>query len=121
MSQSFANGTHNVPSLPPNTGGVNGLALQLFVTGAYSDLEVRCGTYSGKVHKAIMCTQSEWFANAVKEERFLEGESGVITLHEENQEAVKSMVRFLYTGDYTINFEEGHAEKEDRALFQKWF
>jgi hypothetical protein len=103
------------PAAPPISAGAHELALQLFLTGAYSDLEVRCGAYSGKVHKAIMCTQSEWFANAVKEERFLEGETGVIQLHEDNPEAVRAMVQFLYTSDYTMRSDEGQAKAEGKT------
>lgn len=43
----------------------------LYRTGKYSDLEVRCGDLVAKVHKNIVCAQSEWFSCAVEEGRFL--------------------------------------------------
>lgn len=39
-------------------------------TGLYSDLTLRCGSKDFKVHKAVVCAQSEFFANACKPEGF---------------------------------------------------
>lgn len=53
---------------PPN---FHERAIHLFTTGQYSDLEIRCGDVCLKVHKNIVCVQSEWLAKAVEEGRFL--------------------------------------------------
>ena len=42
-----------------------------FRSGAYSDLTIRCGDgREFKVHKDIVCPQSQFFAKAVEEGRF---------------------------------------------------
>ena len=37
---------------------------KLLISEKYSDLTVSCGVRSWKVHKAVVCTQSEFFASA---------------------------------------------------------
>lgn len=37
----------------------------LFQSGMLADSEVRCGARAWKVHKAILCTRSEWFEKAL--------------------------------------------------------
>ena len=43
---------------------LNTVVLRLFVDERYSDLTVQCGDKTWKVHKAIVCPQSEFFAKA---------------------------------------------------------
>lgn len=40
----------------------------LFNDSTYADLAVTCGDREWQVHKAIVCTRSSWFANAIKHE-----------------------------------------------------
>ena len=86
---------------------------RLFASGKYADLVVRCGNYTARVHKAIVCAQSDWFAKAVDEGRFVEGQEGVVEFKEESPRAVRRMLEFLYTGEYTLTPEE---ETSDEAL-----
>ncbi|KAI4718036.1 Arabinanase/levansucrase/invertase [Aureobasidium sp. EXF-10727] len=88
---------------------------QIHETGMYSDLTVTCGTDSYKVHKAIVCTQSEFFYRACKGS-FKEGQTGIIEIparntkdcrseidwdpDAEDPETVKHMMRYLYHQDY---------------------
>jgi hypothetical protein len=90
-------------------------ATLLYTTGDYSDLEVRCKDVSLKAHKNILCIQSQWFAKAVAEKRFLEGTTNVIMINEENPESVTAMVQYLYTGDYSLIVADG-ATKGDEML-----
>lgn len=39
-------------------------------TGLYSDLTLRCGSKGFKVHKAVVCAQSDFFSDACKLEGF---------------------------------------------------
>lgn len=88
-------------------------------------MEIRCGSYSTKVHKAVVCTQCPYFANAVKDGRWLvsclpgqrlsyllttsqEGQTGVISLPSENHAAVKALVEYLYKAEYSL---PGHEQK----------
>lgn len=75
---------------------------RVFASGEYSDLTVHCGGHDFNVHRNIVCSQSLYFANVVKEGRWLEGQTGVIGLKEDDPDAVKAMLEFLYTAEYTI-------------------
>ncbi|KAF2417106.1 hypothetical protein EJ08DRAFT_703502 [Tothia fuscella] len=73
----------------------------------YSDLVVVCGPDEYHVHKAIICTRSKFFANAVQNGKWLEGETGRIILHkddpecaEENRFLAKEMMGYFYTLNY---------------------
>lgn len=74
------------------------IAQQLYKTGEYSDPVVKSGDLlaTWNIHKAVVCVQSQWFATAVREGRFLEGSTNVIVINEDNPEAVEAMVQFLY-------------------------
>ncbi|KAK8176892.1 hypothetical protein IWX90DRAFT_491129 [Phyllosticta citrichinensis] len=54
-----------------------------------------------KVHKAIVCSQSEFFRLAIKPENgFQEATSNVITLHETDPAVVRAVIQYLYSGSY---------------------
>ena len=111
------------------TDGIRAYNLhRLLTTGIYSDLLIKCGPYEFNVHRAIVCTRSEYFTAACKPGAFKvcrfaemyqlaaadldqEGRDGVIELkattngNEEevdadDPEAIKLMVNFLYFNDY---------------------
>ncbi|TLD36082.1 Siderophore iron transporter [Venturia nashicola] len=65
-----------------------------------SDLVITCQNTSHNVHKAIVCAQSRFFKNACKKGTFKESATGVVDFPDDDQYAVRSMVEFLYTGDY---------------------
>lgn len=92
------------------------LAERLYKTGQYSDLEVQCKGFSAKAHKAVVCTQSEWFVKAVAEGRFLEGTTNVIAINEDNPVAVQAMLQFLYTGDYCLESIAGKMTNGEHML-----
>ncbi|KAI7237999.1 hypothetical protein KC330_g2867 [Hortaea werneckii] len=86
---------------------------KLLDTGEYSDLTIKCGLRTFKVHKAIVCARSEYFAAACKPGAFKEGETGIIELQStadpnaakddpslDDPAAVKLMIDFLYLHDY---------------------
>ncbi|RMY31081.1 hypothetical protein D0866_07544 [Hortaea werneckii] len=87
--------------------------IRLLDTGEYSDLTIKCGLRTFKVHKAIVCARSEYFAAACKPGAFKEGATGTIELQStadpnatkddpslDDPAAVKLMIDFLYLHDY---------------------
>ena len=70
----------------------------MFEEAKYTDLEVRCGDYTKKVHRSVVCMKSSYFANACKPDTFIvrgrrkhlfrrwllhrnqEGQSGIVQL-----------------------------------------
>ncbi|KAF4459178.1 speckle-type poz [Fusarium albosuccineum] len=73
---------------------------QIFKTGSYSDLTIVCGTDRHKVHKAIICPRSKFFASAC-DSKFQESQTGVINLPEDDPLTVKLMLHYLYHQDYS--------------------
>ncbi|SMY22941.1 unnamed protein product [Zymoseptoria tritici ST99CH_1A5] len=96
-------------SMTPEEGLKIGLA-NLFRTEEYSDFTIKCGPYEFKVHRSVVCQQSEYFKAACRSNSFKEGETRLIILDtsDENDpasddpEAVKQMIHFLYHMDYAV-------------------
>ncbi|KAE9963535.1 hypothetical protein BLS_009204 [Venturia inaequalis] len=93
--------------------GVNTAIRKCFESGKYSDLVIRSGRRKFNVHKNVVCGQSEWFEKAVKENAFLEGETGVISMNEDKLDAVAAMLDYLYTQDYAISSVAGQSSGRD--------
>ncbi|KAK6508692.1 hypothetical protein TWF506_010771 [Arthrobotrys conoides] len=70
-------------------------------SGKYSDFTIICGSKEWKVHRAIICPQSEYFAT-VCDSSFKEAKEAEINLANEIPLDIESMLKFLYTGDYTV-------------------
>ncbi|KAF2868100.1 hypothetical protein BDV95DRAFT_157794 [Massariosphaeria phaeospora] len=85
----------------PNAELMSALA-SLFESGKYSDLTIVCGAKSYSVHRALICSRSEFFEGACRNP-FRESETGVIDLTEDDPEAVEHMVSYLYHLDYLRN------------------
>ncbi|KAF2813481.1 uncharacterized protein BDZ99DRAFT_257188 [Mytilinidion resinicola] len=73
----------------------------LLSSGEFSDLQIRCRDVTYKVHRVILCTQIKFFHNACSR-GFKEQSDGVIDLSHDAPAAVKSMLQFAYTRDYTF-------------------
>ncbi|KAK7536815.1 BTB/POZ protein [Phyllosticta citribraziliensis] len=76
---------------------------ELLDSGLYADVEVKVGTTTFKAHKAILCTQCDFFRHAFdKSNGFKEAETNVIALGEPTTpEVTRAMLEFLYRGNYT--------------------
>ncbi|TID19571.1 hypothetical protein E2P81_ATG06738 [Venturia nashicola] len=78
----------------------NGLK-SLLDTGEHSDLLLRCSDGKEfKVHKAIVCAQSEFFRKACKPEKFKEGKLNLVELTIGNSTTIGLLLNFLYTMNY---------------------
>ncbi|KAE9984460.1 hypothetical protein EG328_008759 [Venturia inaequalis] len=71
----------------------------LLASGDFSDLTITCQGTIFNVHKSVVCFQSRFFRNAVKEGAF-KGETGVVDLPDDNPDAVKAMLQFVYSRAY---------------------
>ncbi|GAM85898.1 hypothetical protein ANO11243_039080 [Dothideomycetidae sp. 11243] len=82
--------------------------------GAFVDLTIECGKSVYSVHKVVVSAQSDYFMAALKDNRFIEGQSSKIVLpsctllelptHGDNvPEAIESMLRYMYgTPDWSF-------------------
>ncbi|KAK3631535.1 hypothetical protein LTR56_012291 [Elasticomyces elasticus] len=86
----------------------------------YADLTIECGGRTYRVHKAIVCGQSDWFQAACRKDTFKEGRESTIVLKTssdpaedqtglDDPEAIRHMVHYLYHGDYN-NFPKRNKE-----------
>ncbi|KAF5620786.1 amino acid transport GAP1 [Fusarium sp. NRRL 52700] len=71
---------------------------QLYRTETYSDLVITCGDDVHRVHKAIICPRSLFFTAACNA-NFIEGQEGRINLPEDDPNAVRDMIHYLYNLD----------------------
>ncbi|KAF7187458.1 hypothetical protein HII31_11198 [Pseudocercospora fuligena] len=86
------------------------------------DITIKCNGKATLCHKHILCRRSDWFSKAITS-GFLESSSSVIELKEECDElAVRRMLEFCYTLDYSVSEESApsvHARMV--ALADKYF
>ena len=72
-------------------------------------MTVRCGCDEFKLHRAIVCPRSRFFATACNGQ-YKESQTRVITLKEDDPPTVRRMFTYLYTLDYdTVGGEENAA------------
>ncbi|RYP28179.1 hypothetical protein DL767_007327 [Monosporascus sp. MG133] len=70
---------------------------KLLTSGDFSDVEVRCGDKSWKLHKLILSSRCAWFDKALNG-KFMEASSGVVTIEDFAPDKVYPMIQFIYTG-----------------------
>ncbi|RPA72590.1 POZ domain-containing protein [Ascobolus immersus RN42] len=73
--------------------------LAMLASGDYSDLVLKCDGVEIKVHKMILCSQSEFFHGCMASS-WKESSSNEIELPEESLDDVKGMLQYLYSGDF---------------------
>ncbi|KAL2214977.1 hypothetical protein M432DRAFT_554120 [Thermoascus aurantiacus ATCC 26904] len=76
----------------------------LFIGGKYSDLVISCGGHDFRVHRNIVCSQSDFF-EAAANGYFSEARANKITLPEDDPQTVERVLSYLYIRDYE---ETGH-------------
>ncbi|KAF2279791.1 uncharacterized protein EI97DRAFT_482573 [Westerdykella ornata] len=85
---------------------------KLLQSGDFSDLVVTCGEDEYKVHKAIVCPRSTFFASAVQFSG-KEAQEGKINLPEDEPETIKLLMQYLYEGVYGPPIKEPNATTKD--------
>ncbi|KAI9723912.1 MAG: hypothetical protein M1828_004031 [Chrysothrix sp. TS-e1954] len=81
----------------------------LWDSGSFSDFEVKTSKCTHKVHKVILA-QSSFFTTLLKSQ-FVEAETSMIDLMEEDADAIGILLKFLYTGQYVI-----HKDNSDKFI-----
>ncbi|EFE39124.1 BTB/POZ domain protein [Trichophyton verrucosum HKI 0517] len=74
----------------------------LFRDGSYSDMEIVCNGFTFKAHRAVVCTQSEFFSAAFKSD-FKEAKSRTVELPDDDFETIERVLSFLYLQEYDEN------------------
>ncbi|KAL2006817.1 hypothetical protein VTN00DRAFT_9485 [Thermoascus crustaceus] len=72
---------------------------QFLSTGEFSDFTIVCGDSEWKVHRVILCAQSQYF-RVICKECYREGTSRRLELKEEDPDVIQAVLSFLYTDDY---------------------
>ncbi|USW52049.1 Putative BTB/POZ domain-containing protein [Septoria linicola] len=88
---------------------------KLFGDARWSNLEIRCGEKTWKVHRNIVCSQCEFFEKAT-EGSFRESSNGVVVLEEDDPSAIEVLLRFFYTGTYVVPTDDGEKSWSPLAL-----
>ncbi|KAF2812078.1 uncharacterized protein BDZ99DRAFT_382906, partial [Mytilinidion resinicola] len=79
--------------------------------GAYSDLEIRCRDTSYAVHRIVLCSQVKFLENAcngafkvcLEPVPNREAKDRIVDLSYDDPTAVRSMIQFAYTNDYSLD------------------
>ncbi|KAK5999008.1 hypothetical protein PT974_01394 [Cladobotryum mycophilum] len=83
---------------------------KLLADGRYSDCTIVCGDDNHRVHKAILCMRSSFFETAFRYMK--EDEPQILDMQEDDPIAVRMMVNFLYSLDYTVPPEQHQTQEE---------
>ncbi|KAB2569423.1 hypothetical protein DBV05_g11897 [Lasiodiplodia theobromae] len=90
---------------------------KLLANGKFSDMKIKCGDTVHNVHRAIMCTQSSFFANALKEEHnFKESQTSTIELHDD-PDIVQAAIDFMYHEDYFASIDHNYMYGIEKVNF----
>ncbi|KAF1978712.1 hypothetical protein BU23DRAFT_563623 [Bimuria novae-zelandiae CBS 107.79] len=93
---------------------------RLLKSGDYSDLTITCNGKLWKVHKALVCTQSDFFKAAVQFGGKEETNQGIIDLPEDDPVVVGYMIQYLYGPNYELPSESATEPLWIRADWKKW-
>ncbi|KAJ4352007.1 uncharacterized protein N0V89_007353 [Didymosphaeria variabile] len=74
----------------------------LLETGKHSDFKITCGNKTWDVHKAIVCSQSDFFDAATRFGGKKEATEGVLNLPNDDPDIVGCMIQFMYELDYQL-------------------
>ncbi|PNS20447.1 hypothetical protein CAC42_5897 [Sphaceloma murrayae] len=87
-------------------------------TSEYTDLTIKCGLNYYKVHKAVVCPQSDWFRAACRPDGFQEGMGNVVELPArgsdledgDDPKAIAAMIEFMYGNQSYYTVEAGQEQ-----------
>ncbi|KAB2569425.1 hypothetical protein DBV05_g11899 [Lasiodiplodia theobromae] len=73
-----------------------------FATGEFSDMKIKCGATVHAVHRIVVCSQSQFFANAMNQEHgFKEAQTNTVELNDDHPVTVKAMLDYMYLEKYS--------------------
>ncbi|KAK4502406.1 hypothetical protein PRZ48_005831 [Zasmidium cellare] len=72
--------------------------------------------------KDLLCERSKWFENALKADRFIEGQTRVVELPEDDPNAVEAFIYFIYNQSlvFTDHSDEERRREEVKLCFGIW-
>ncbi|KAH7012085.1 uncharacterized protein B0I36DRAFT_299993 [Microdochium trichocladiopsis] len=88
----------------------------LHLNKLYSDLTIASTTKEYAVHRAIICTRSEFFAGWCRS-RFKEVDAGILSLPDDDPSVVDAMIRYFYHLDYDVPVKRPQGQGDTRLLF----
>nr|OQO29841.1 hypothetical protein B0A51_01998 [Rachicladosporium sp. CCFEE 5018] len=77
-------------------------AKRRFVDGKYADLTIEVGERKWKVHKFIVCSGCDFFAEACDGRFKLEAAANTIKMPEDDPVAVSALLEYLYTSNFVL-------------------
>ncbi|PYI05223.1 hypothetical protein BO78DRAFT_447876 [Aspergillus sclerotiicarbonarius CBS 121057] len=81
------------------TGDLLGGIKSYFFSGEFSDLTICTVDQEFKVHRVVVCGQSEFFSRLYKG-NWVETAENVVRLTDDNPRAIEAMIQFMYGLDY---------------------
>ncbi|CEF65203.1 Speckle-type POZ protein [Strongyloides ratti] len=72
---------------------------KLFMNDELTDFTIICNGVSFRVHKAILSARCTYFATMFSDETNMECKSGEVTFEDFDNEIMKAVLRFIYTGE----------------------
>ncbi|KAK4201389.1 hypothetical protein QBC40DRAFT_61330 [Triangularia verruculosa] len=112
-AMSFAQAARDTAGDEPSKDLISSLK-GLYSSGEYSDLMISCRGKEYQVHRAIVCTQSEFLAAACRV-GLKEAQEGKIDLPGDDPRLVHIMVRYLYHFDYDVKPQNEETNKDDET------
>ncbi len=71
--------------------------MDLFDSGLFSDVEIKCGDQTFKCHKAVLAIRSDVLARMLLSD-FKEGQENVVVIKEIDPEVLRIMLMYIYSG-----------------------
>ncbi|RPA71751.1 POZ domain-containing protein [Ascobolus immersus RN42] len=84
---------------PEPASSVTSACARLLLNEEFSDFKIKVEGMTWPAHKAVVCSQSEFFKVALRGD-FLEAQEGTIAIPDETAKNIYRLLRYLYTGDY---------------------
>ncbi|KAK2035234.1 hypothetical protein LX32DRAFT_607022 [Colletotrichum zoysiae] len=78
----------------------------LYENAEYADLTIASGHAEYRVHKAIVCPRSDYFAAKCREPASKLATEGILSLPDDDPQAVGMVIRYLYHLDYPSEFQQ---------------
>ncbi|GKT52249.1 uncharacterized protein ColSpa_12430 [Colletotrichum spaethianum] len=103
------------PALDP-VEELRGSLANLYENAEYSDLTIASLDTEYRVHKAIVCPRSDYFAAKIRDPKSKAAIEGFLSLPDDDPQAVGMVIRYFYHLDYPAgSHQNGHAQVNGHA------